>query len=66
MPRFEYKDGCLLCNQCGRLYEKTEPGTPELIECPCGNSERLDAIDQIVELYNPPPVPPAARDSSKA
>jgi hypothetical protein len=57
MARFEYKDGCLLCNQCGRLYEKTEAGAPraEVVECPCGNSETLDAITQLIELYNPPP-----------
>ena len=67
MARFEYKDGCLRCNQCGRLHEPIQAGDSTIGECPCGNSERLDALDRLVELYNkgldgsaaPPPEPPA-------
>lgn len=53
MAKFGYKDGCLLCNQCGRLYETT-PGEEKTgtFECPCGNAEDLDAIQRLIEFYN--------------
>jgi hypothetical protein len=54
MPRFEYKDGCLLCNECGRLNKPPDDEESTRAECPCGNSESLDAIAEIVDLYNKP------------
>jgi hypothetical protein len=53
MARFRYQDGCLLCNQCGRLYETTPPEGSGKFECPCGNAETLDAIHRLMDLYNP-------------
>ena len=55
MARFEYKDGCLRCNQCGRLYEPDRPDDAGYDRCPCGNGELLDALDGLVELYNGQP-----------
>lgn len=59
MAGFEYKDGCLLCNQCGRLNEPPDVDVATLVECPCGNSESLEAIEELIEIYNSPPEPPA-------
>jgi hypothetical protein len=53
MPRFSYKDGCVLCNQCGKLHDPTPQQGTEKFECPCGNADTLDAIERLVELYNP-------------
>jgi len=53
MPKFGYKDGCLLCNQCGRLYEAPEAEDAAKFECPCGNAEDLDAIQRLIDSYNP-------------
>ncbi len=55
MAKFGYKNGCLQCNQCGRLYEDPIPGEAEKFECPCGNAEDLDAIQRLIEVYNRPP-----------
>ncbi len=52
MAKFGYKDGCLLCNQCGRLYETTPREETGKFECPCGNAEELDAIRRLTEFYN--------------
>jgi len=52
MAKFSYKDGCLLCNQCGQLYESTQHDSTGKFECPCGNAEDLAAIHQIIEFYN--------------
>ena len=52
MARFEYKDGCLLCNECGRLNKPPEPDDSGRAECPCGNSESLEAIEELIQLYN--------------
>ncbi|RPJ84134.1 MAG: hypothetical protein EHM13_05625 [Acidobacteria bacterium] len=59
MPGFEYKDGCLLCNQCGRLNDPPDIDVASLAECPCGNSESLEAIEGLIDLFNAPPKPPA-------
>ena len=53
MKKFGYKDGCVLCNQCGRLYETVPREDSGKFECPCGNAEELDAIHRLVDLYNP-------------
>ena len=53
MAKFGYKDGCLLCNQCGQLYEIAPREGPGKFECPCGNADTLDAIQRLIELYNP-------------
>ncbi len=55
MPKFGYKDGCLLCNQCGRLNDPPSPDDTAQFECPCGNAEDLSAIQELVEFYNRPP-----------
>ncbi len=55
MAKFSYKDGCLLCNQCGQLYETVPPEGSGRLECPCGNADTLDAIQRLIELYNPVP-----------
>lgn len=55
MARFQYKDGCLLCNQCGQLYDTTPPAEESgKFECPCGNAEDLSAIAELIEFYNRP------------
>ncbi len=53
MAKFSYKDGCLLCNQCGQLYEPAPQEGSGKFECPCGNADTLDAIHEIIWLYNP-------------
>ncbi len=64
MAKFEYKDGCLLCNQCGRLYEKDQaPDRDGRIVCPCGNNEQVDALEQVLSIYNAPPKGPSDRQS---
>jgi len=62
MAGFEYKDGCLLCNECGRLSSPPDTDGACLAECPCGNSERLDAIESLIDLFNGPPAPRPTRD----
>ena len=67
MAGFEYKDGCLRCNQCGRLHDPARLDDSSFTGCPCGNNELLDALDGMLELYNgprdatadSPPQPPA-------
>jgi hypothetical protein len=57
MARFEYKDGCLLCNECGRLNTPPAEDESTRAECPCGNSESLEAIEGLIDLYNQPREP---------
>jgi hypothetical protein len=52
MAKLEYKNGCIECNECGRLFDVPLPGdVPELV-CPCGNSESLDALDLVTDTFN--------------
>ena len=57
MSKLEYKNGCVECNECGRLFEIPLPGdTPDLV-CPCGNSETLDALGLVTDTFNSPSAP---------
>jgi len=60
MSKLEYKNGCVACNECGRLFEVPLPGDPPELVCPCGNSETLDALTLVADTFKADEAAPAA------